>query len=93
MIFDGNVLNGNKGPERDLKGKLIATHIETNLTEKVSWTNICLTCTCFSLSLSQKFLRGLSWANAFLLGGLARNTHDGNKVCFSSCAVFSSVRV
>lgn len=43
MIFDGNVLNGNKGPERDLKGKLIATHIETNLTEKVSWTNICLT--------------------------------------------------
>lgn len=26
MLFDGNVLNANKGRERDLKGKLIATH-------------------------------------------------------------------
>lgn len=43
MLFDWNVLNGNEGPEGDLMGKLVATHIEMNMTEKVSWINICLT--------------------------------------------------
>lgn len=43
MLFDGNVLNGNKGIEGDLKGSSIAPHTVTNLTEIVSKTNICLT--------------------------------------------------
>lgn len=95
MLFDGNenVLNGNRRARRRLEGKIDCHPYKDQLDRKSQLGKYLTYCTCFYLSLSQKVLRGLSWANVFLLDSLAKGTHDGNELSLSSYAAFSSARV
>lgn len=95
MLFDGNwnVLNGNRRVRRRLEGNIDCHPQRDQLDRQSQLGKYLACCICFYLSLSQKVLRVLTWANVFLLGGLARNTHDGNELSLSSCVMFSSARV
>lgn len=61
MLFDGNILNSNKGPEGwILKGKIDRHPYRDKLDRKSQLDKYLSYCTCFYLSSSQKVLRGLS---------------------------------
>lgn len=75
---------------RRLEGKVDCHPYRDQLDRKSQLGKYLTHCICLHLSLSQEALRGLSWANVFLLGGLARNTRDVNVILFWLYYVFFS---